>query len=299
MPPIDYSNMQSILKKLLNENPLLKSETLTRSILGRKIPLFTLGEGKRAVLYVAAHHGTEGIGAAVLLAFISDYLRHYEKGSTVFEYPMPYLFRERKIYLVPMLNPDGVEYAVNGVESENPLRERLLAMNKGSEDFSLWQANARGVDLNHNYDAGFGEYKQKEIEAGVINGAPTGYSGEFPESEPETAALCRFLRARREEIVGVLTLHTGGDEILCSCADTLTAKTMAAGRVLSRFTGYRLARPEGLAALGSLTDWCISVLARPAYTLKCGKSEAPLSTEESPKIYERLRRALFSFPFLV
>ena len=299
MPSIDYFDMQKSLAGLLEEHPFLKSATLTRSILGRKIPLITLGEGKRAVLYVGAHHGTEGVTTSVLLDFIADYLRQYGKRATVFEYPTDYLFRERKIYIVPMLNPDGVEYAVHGVEKENPLRDRLLSMNRDSEDFSCWKANARGVDLNHNYDAGFREYKTRELEEGLINGAPEGYSGEFPESEPETAALCRFLSAKREEIVGVLTLLTRGEEILCSCADTLTAKTMAAGRVLSRFTGYRLVRPEGISALGSLSDWCISVLSRPAYTLRCGKSEALSLSEDQSKIYERLRRALFSFPFLV
>ena len=299
MSPIDYSDMQNALAGLLNENAFVERATLTRSIFGRKIPLITLGKGKRAVLYVGAHHGTEGVTTGVLLDFIADYLHQYANHATVFEYPMEYLFRERKIYIVPMLNPDGVEYATHGVEKENPLLERLLLMNGGSDDFSRWNANARGVDLNHNYDAEFEKYKESEIAEGIVNGAPNGYSGEFPESEPETAALCRFLRSRREEICGVLSLHTRGEEILCSCADNLTAKTMAAGRILSRFTGYRLARPEGISARGSLSDWCISSLLRPAYTLRCGKGEGVLLFGEQSKIYERLRRALFSFPFLI
>lgn len=297
MPQIDYSHMQSSLKMLMDGQKLLKCDTLGRSILGRKIPLITLGEGKRAVVYVAAHRGTEAITTGVLLDFIADYLKQYERHATVFEYPLEYLFRERKIYIVPMLNPDGVSYVIDGVEEKNPLRERLLAMNGGSEDFSCWRANARGVDLNHNYDANFSEYKKQEIAVGIFNGAPEGYSGEFPESEPETAALCRFLRAKREEIAGVLTLHLGGEEICCSCADQLTAKSMAAGRVLSRFTGYRLVRPEGLSMQGSLTDWCISALERPSYTLKCGKGEA--SYEEGKRMYEKLRRALFSFSCII
>ena len=299
MEAMDHAAVLQTEKRLLEENTSLKSATLTRSILGKRIPIFTLGEGKRAVLYVGAHHGMEGITAAVLLDFIADYLRQYEKRATVFEYPLEYIFRERKIYIVPMLNPDGVEYALHGVDKDNPLYERLIAMNGGSEDFSHWQANARGVDLNHNYDAGFAAYKEMEIAAGILNGAPTRYSGEFPESEPETAAICRFLRSRREEIQGVLTLHTQGEEIFCSCADALRAKTMAAGRILARFTGYRLARPEGLAAFGGLTDWCIAELGRPSYTLECGKGENPLPPNDHAAIYERLRRALFSFPFLV
>ena len=253
--------------------------TLTRTILGREIPLLTLGRGKRAVLYVGAHSGTEGLTAEVLLDFAQEYLRQYKRLATVYEYPMRYLFEDRRIYIVPMLNPDGVEYVLHGLEAENPLRERVLRMN-GGEDLSLWRANARGVDLGHNYDAGFGF---------------SGRCGEHPESEPETAALCRFLRAHREEIMGVLSFHTGNGEIFCSCGDNLSAKTMAVGRVLSRFTGYRLHRPESLSPQGTLADWCINVLHRPAFTVDCGGvPNAPTAA-----VYEHLRRLLFSFSCVV
>ena len=293
---VDYKALTDALKTMTGG--AVEINVLTRSILGREIPILTLGQGKRAVLYVGAHHGMESITSGVLLDFIADYIKQYERAATVYEYPIKYLFQERRIYIVPMLNPDGVEYAIHGVGAENPLRDRVIRMN-GGEDFSHWQANARGVDLNHNYDAGFRAYKKKEAEAGITGGAPTRYSGEYPESEPETAALCRFLRLRRENIVGILTLHTQGEEIFCSCGDNLTAKTMSVGRVISRFTGYRLARPEGLAAFGGLTDWCIADLFRPAFTLECGKGENPLPPEQRPLIYERLRRILFSFPCIV
>ena len=295
--PVDYHTLTQFLSELRGHEGVEVS-VLTRSILGREIPLITLGKGKHAALYVGAHHGMEGITCGVLLDFIADYIKQYEKKATVYDYSMQYLFEQRRIYIVPMLNPDGVEYAVHGVEDSNPLLERVIKMNNG-KDFSNWQANARGVDLNHNYDMGFLAYKKKEAEAGIMGGAPTRYSGEYPESEPETAALCRFLRFQRHEIKGVLTLHTQGEEIFCSCEDNLTAKTMSVGRVISRFTGYRLARPEGLAAFGGLTDWCIASLCRPAFTLECGKGKNPLPPTQRPLIYERLRRTLFSFPCLV
>jgi g-D-glutamyl-meso-diaminopimelate peptidase len=77
-----------------------------------------------------------------------------------------------------MLNPDGVDLQIKGIEAGGILSERLLKMN-GREDFSHWQANARGVDLNHNYDAGFHEYKKLEKENDICAGA-TRYSGEYP-----------------------------------------------------------------------------------------------------------------------
>lgn len=295
--PCDHTYVMRAVEELARSR-FVGRGVLTHSILGREIPILTLGQGDRCVLYVGAHHGMEWLTAGVLLDFVADYIRQCERNAQVYERKAATLHRERCILVVPMLNPDGVEYAIHGAGRENPLRERVIAMN-GGEDLSAWQANARGVDLNHNYSAGFLSYKRREAAEGIACGAPTRYSGEFPESEPETAALCRLLRQRREQIEGVLTLHSQGEEIFCSCGDALSAKSMSVGRVLQRLTGYRMAHPEGLAAFGGLTDWCITELKRPAYTLECGKGKNPLPLSQRPVIYERLRRALFTFPYML
>ena len=296
---IDHACLMRELKKFGGRGEIRIGE-LGRSVLGREIPIITVGRGKRGALYVGAHHGMEGITAGVLLDFILEYLSLLSADGECYGQSVRAWESEVCIHIVPMLNPDGVNYALHGVERSNPLRERVLQMNgERGEDFSHWQANARGVDLNHNYNSGFWAYKSLEQQAGIMNGAPTRYSGERPESEPETAALCRFLRFHRDSIAGVLTLHTQGEEIYCSCADKLSAKTMAAGRALAYATGYRLARPEGLAAFGGLTDWCIGDLGRPCYTLECGKGENPLPPQHRGSIYQTLRQSLFCFPFWV
>ena len=286
---VDYAEVMRCVSTL-ERTDLAQISVLGRSILGREIPVITLGRGKNAVLYVGGHRGTESVCCGLLLDFLTDYVKEYEKKNRVFEYPMSYLYEQRRVIVIPMLNPDGAEYVCHSVGDDNPLRDRVLRMN-GGDDFSAWQANARGVDLSHNYDAGFFEYRQSGMRTdGVIS-----LGGEFPESEPETAALCRMLRFRREEIVGVLSLGTGSGEIYCCCADNLTAKTISVARVLSRFTGYRLFRPEELRPIGSLTDWCISSLGRPAFTVQCGTAEGC----DRRLTYERLRRVLFSFSCIV
>lgn len=291
----DHQAVAAAVQALSQQYPTATVGVLTRSILGNDIPIITLGKGKRAVLYVGAHRGTDSITSGVLLDFTADLLRQHQRGATVFEYPMQYLLEERKFYIVPMLNPDGADYVAHGISVENPLYERVMRM-QGSDAPGAWQANARGVDLHHNYDAGFAAFRKRQ---GGAEGAFAGFGGEFPESEPETAALARFLRLKQQEIVGVLSLHTAGEELICNCGDKLSAKTMAVGRVLSRMTGYRLTRPEKLRSCASLSDWCIKKLGRPAFTVMCGTGEGTLSDEQRPLIYERLRRVLFSFPCLV
>ena len=269
---------------------------LGTTLLGREIPLITLGKGERAVLYVAGVEGTDAPLSRVLLAFIKEYAMALEKRAPQYGYPMEELFSTRCIYILPMLNPDGACYASEGVGAENPLFERVCAMNGGNTDFSTWCANARGVELSRNFASGFAKAKREEALCGIMSGAPAGFGGEYPESEPESAALCRFLRARHSSLQGVIELKTGIRKgIRCSCADNLTAKCMATGRVLSRFTGLPFWR-EDMGATGALTDFCVRTLSRPAFELHCA---TPGEQTSLTALYASLRRVLFSFPYIL
>lgn len=291
--PFDYACLIQELNALTERYPFAALLYLGESILSRPIPYIKIGSGKRSVLYVGAHHGMEWITSALLTRFLWETCRAVDKkGRVCGLYPVD-LCETHTLYVLPMLNPDGVDYQIHGIASDNPLCERLVEMNGGSLDFSRWQANARGVDLNHNYDAGFLEYKTLEKQTGIEGGAPTRYSGEAPESEPESAALATFIRFHKE-LCGVLTLHTQGEEIYCG--GSLTGRSQISARRLSELTGYRLCYAEGLAAYGGLSDWCVQKENLPAFTLECGKGENPLPLSQFSSIYLRLCRALFEFP---
>ena len=201
----------------------------------------------------------------------------------------------RKIHIIPMLNPDGVEYRLNGISENNPIRERVIAYNEG-EDFTKWNANARGVDLNHNYNARFNEYKIYEKQHGITPGK-TKYSGEYPESEPETAALCAFVRSM--EISLVMSLHSQGEEIYYSYIgdDESSRRNLSAAKKLSELCGYKLSEPQGMASYGGLSDWCGSV-GIPSFTFECGIGKNPLPISECRSIYAKMRAALFCAPNL-
>ena len=88
------------------------------------------------------------------------------------------------IYLIPMVNPDGVDIAIHGIDVTNPYHRHLIS-NVGIHSFNkVWQANANGVDINHNYNAGW-----RVVEALP---SPSRYSGPYSESEPETKAIMKF-----------------------------------------------------------------------------------------------------------
>ncbi len=295
--PFDHKQLTDSLQGMSERYSFLGIGSLGCSILGRSIPLLTLGHGKREVLYVGAHHGMEWITSLILTRFVNEFCEQVRLNRTVYHISLLQLMQTHTIYVIPMLNPDGVEYQIHGVTPKNPLRERLLAMNGGSEDFSSWQANARGVDLNHNYDAGFAEYKQLEAENGIAQGASTRYSGTEPESEPEVAYLCNFIRFR--ELRAVLSFHTQGEEIYYQSKGIAPRGSTVLARRMAMLTGYRLGKAEGLASFGGLSDWCIQKLELPAFTLECGKGTNPLPLQSAFPIYATLRELLFSIPVLL
>lgn len=296
---LSYENLRKELEEISQDNEIVTYTNIGQSILGRAIPLITLGESsaKKSVLYVATHHATENLLTSVLLSFIKEYVSAYNAYKQLFSINLRYLYKMRKIHIIPMLNPDGVEYRLNGVNMDNPIRQRVLNYNCGSEDFNLWNANARGVDLNHNYDAGFLEYKRLERERGIMPGKGK-YSGENPESEPEVSAICGFIRHNLDTLEGVLTLHSQGEEIYYTSGQNVPEKSKHLSKILSRLTGYKLSIPEDTACYGGLTDWLIEKYGIPAFTLECGRGQNPLPPHMSFEIYARLRELLFTFPIL-
>jgi g-D-glutamyl-meso-diaminopimelate peptidase len=224
----------------------------------------------------------EWITTALLLDFLRDVGKEMRRGGKT-----GIVLENRTLCVVPMLNPDGVELQINGKDDLNPLTERLNAMSGG--DFSRWQANGRGVDLNHNYDAGFFEYKKYEREHGITAGA-TLFSGEHPESEPETSALCAFIRARGIDML--IALHTQGEEIYYDFGGIVPDGGKVIAKRLSALSGYALSEPTGSAAYGGLKDWFIKEFSRPGFTVEIGKGENPLPVTDAVKIYKRIEEML-------
>ena len=292
----DYTALMERIRRLADTYSFVTLSYIGTSILDRAIPILHIGSGNRRVLYVGAHHGMEWITSLILTRFCEEFCRLTQAKKRVYGIFPCDLLNGYTLTILPMLNPDGVEYQIHGVNEDNPLRDRLLEMNGGT-DFSSWQANARGVDLNHNYDAGFEEYKKIEHEKGIKKGAPTRYSGECAESEPEVAALCNLIRFSAPW-KGVMTLHTQGEEIFAPPCKTEPNSDVTARR-LSELTGYRLCRAEGLAAFGGLSDWCAEKLSIPSFTMECGRGQNPLPITQISSIYATMRASLFLFPTIL
>ncbi len=277
------------LKELLERYSALDATAIGKSMLGCDIDCFRIGKGNRSILAVGAHHGMEHITALALYDFIEFLAEESEHGSTCCGVNIAYLLTKFTFFIVPCVNPDGVELQLHGAK-DGPLYSRQLRMNGGDTDFSHWQANARGVDLNHNYAYGFAEYKRIESSEGILPGK-TRYSGEYPESEPETKAISNLVRALAP--AALVSLHTQGEEIFSMPKADKVEKT--AKKLASRI-GYKHSVARGHAAYGGLSDFCGQVHGIPSFTVELGSGENPLPVRDLPAIAERVRLLLISLP---
>ena len=132
--PMDWSELMKTVEILSESYPFLTTTELGKSILGRSIPCLTLGNGRRSVLYVGSHHGMEWITSVLLLRFMNELCQAIEDEKKVCKISLKLLLDQYTLIVVPMLNPDGVEYQIHGVEESNPLFARAISMNGGSSD---------------------------------------------------------------------------------------------------------------------------------------------------------------------
>ncbi len=284
-----YKNRCVYSEDYLKKYPLAEYGTVGKSILAKDIEYFRIGCGNKHVIVVGAHHAMEHITASALYDFIDFLNEKLTRGETFCGVNIPFLLKKFSFWIIPCLNPDGVEMHISGIE-KTPLYDRQMRMNGGSSDFSSWQANARGVDLNHNYSQGFFEYKRLEAAESITPGN-TRYSGEYPESEPETRSLANFIRALSPS--AVVSLHTQGEEIY-SKPESNYVKRIA--ERLSLTVGYKSTQPTGLASFGGLCDYTGGGLGIPSFTVEVGQGENPLPESQFAAICDRVRKLLVLLP---
>lgn len=251
------------MKSIITKDESIYPYIIGKSIEGREIEMYKIGEGGRRVAIFATHHALENVTTNIMYTFI--YILNKGLGTHILGMDIASILAHSTYYIVPCVNPDGVELFSRGPRCEY-MKERQIQMSGG--DFKGWQANARGVDLNHNYDFRFCEYKAIEKENGIIPG-PSLYSGEYPESEPESRAVASFIRALLPDLV--ISLHSQGEEIYSfgPCAEKL-------GAYFSRHSGYCLSTPSGTASYGGLCDYT-GAYGIPSLTIEVGKGHNPIS----------------------
>ncbi|MGY0374195.1 M14 family zinc carboxypeptidase [Clostridium sp. JNZ J1-5] len=279
-----YEVLENDIQGLKARYPFIEVGVAGKSVLGKNLYYVKLGSGPNEVFYNGAHHALEWITSPLLMKFIEDFSEAYVDGTSIRGYDIRDIWNRSTIYIMPMVNPDGVDLVIDGLQRDNPYYAQLIQWNNGSTDFSqVWEANIRGVDLNHNYDASWNLSKAAEAAYGISGPGPTRYSGPYPESEPETKAVADFTRSHNFRLV--LAYHSQGEVIYWTYLNIIPPDSRTIGELFSRVSGYELSQTSGITSYAGYKDWFIDKYRRPGFTIEVGRGKNPLPIEQFNKIY--------------
>ncbi len=270
---------------LRKKYPFLRTEEIGSSVLGKKIYALFWGKGDKKILLNAAHHGSEWITSLLCMHMLERLSSSYLYGIKTDALNYNDLYKTHTLCLIPMINPDGVMLETGGFSSlPKDMQKTLLFYNEESDDFTKWQANIHGVDLNHNYDALFDAGVALQKKLGINSPGPTRFSGAHPESEPESLALATFTRRFLPDIA--LAYHSQGKVIYYDFNSLASKEAKKIAKKMADVSGYALDETSGMASFSGYKDWAIQTFGIPAFTIECGLGENPLPLSQFKTIFE-------------
>ena len=231
-------------------------------------------EGEPEVMFDGLHHAREHLSGEMPLYILRLLTGNYGK-DTATGRRVTRIVNSRRIWIIPMVNPDGLEYDLGGQPYRSWRKNRQP--NPGS--------SSTGTDLNRNYDYAWS--------GGPASPASINYRGRKPFSAPETRAIRDFVLSRR--VAGVqrirthISFHTAGEFVLwpyghthtpvppdMTRLDALAFRKM--GRHMASTNGYR---PEQSSAMyptyGDEIDWLYGTQRVFSYTFEMYPTNADTS----------------------
>ena len=283
--PMTSQRCIDTILKITETYPFCRSEELTTTAFGRPIRTLVLGNGPRKVIYSAAHHANEWITTPVLLKFAEELAEAIQTGGQLFSTDARTLAENTTIYLVPMVDPDGVDLVTGAIEPGTIQYEtaRTLADRYPAISFpSGWKANLLGVDLNLNYPAGWLQAREIKFTQGYTRPGPRDYVGRAPLDQRETRALAGYTRFIDPELV--LAYHSQGEVIYWQFGEEVPG-ARELGERFAKVSGYELADTPYESSFAGYKDWFIQEFRRPGYTIEVGTGDNPLPLSQFDKIY--------------
>ncbi|WP_142675812.1 S-layer homology domain-containing protein [Bacillus taeanensis] len=283
-----YAEMVADIKALQKKYPhLITYKSIGKSEYGRDIYAVSLGSGNSTVFINGSHHAREWITTVLNMDMIEQYASAAASGTNISNYNARKILDETTMWFVPMVNPDGVILQQFGLSAfPDSVHGSLIVMNEGSTNFKRWKANAKGVDLNRQYDAGWPTIANNP-------GYPkwSHYKGTAPHSAAETKAIVQFIKEIDPEMTSAY--HSSGEILYWKYkqpTDRLNRDYVYAKKI-SEYTGYRLFMPGSNPSGGGLTDWFIEKYKRPGFTPEVGNyaGDTHVSLGEYPEIWNQNR----------
>ncbi len=294
-----YEQMKTDIEALKNRygTAHMTVNTIGTSADGREIYDIIIGNANagKHVLIQGAMHAREYMNPLLMMKQIEDALAFYDTGSYNGR-NLSDLLNQVAVHFVPMSNPDGValsQFGLDAIQSAD-LRDRIqncyasdTAAGRTSLDFDTyltrWKANARGVDLNYNFDALW-----NNASSTWLLPSSSGYKGIGPASEPEAQALVNLIN-NGCTWVAVLNYHSMGNVIYWDIeGNQVKAKSQHLAQLMSAATGgYQMLYSGGG---GGFKDWLqLKDNPVPSITIETGKVDCPMPLSEFENVWAQNR----------
>lgn len=262
-------------------------ETIGTSVMGSPINAIVLGnrDAQTKVLFQAAIHARESITSLVAMRQVECLLKTASIGGVYRGASIANLLENVEVWVVPVANPDGVRLVYEGLAavpaSMPKLKAALKKMNGGSANFSRWKANAHGVDLNRNFDAGWApdpKYRKP---------GPQNYAGTAPFTEPESVAL-RDLAASKDFAL-TMSYHSSGEIIYWYNPQGANGLNLSIAKAVRGKTGYRVLPSASQIPSGGFKDWFVAAFGKPGFTVEVGTGSCPLPQNKFDAYWQDMR----------
>ena len=266
--------------------PFLQVSSIGRSVLGKPLQVIRFGNGQKEVFYCAATHANEWITAPLLMKFLENLSKSYVNNLPVFGINARELFSNVSLYLMPMVNPDGVDL-VTGAISENSWAYRnakQISNNFPNIPFpNGWKANIEGIDLNLQFPAGWEQAREIKYEQGFNKPAPRDFVGYGPLTAPEAVALYTFTLRHNFSIM--LTYHTQGRVIFYQYQNQTPPGSQELAERFAELSGYSLEQVPENSSFAGYKDWFILNYNKPGFTIEVGLGTNPIPISQFDGIY--------------
>ena len=267
--------------------PFLDIGTIGTSVLGTNLYYIKFGNGPKEVFYNASTHANEWITSPLLMKFIEILSKAYVNNSTVYGYNAKQLFNEVSLYIVPMVNPDGVDL-VTGLFNPNTTiykNSQKIAANFPDIPFpSGWKANIAGVDLNLQFPAGWAAARELKFAHGFDKPAPRDYVGLAPLIATEALALYNFTISHNFN--KVLAYHTQGEVIFWQYQNYTPNESQFIVNEFAKVSGYTPEDTPFNSSFAGYKDWFIYAYRKPGFTIEAGLGKNPLPINQFDKIFK-------------
>ena len=214
-------------------------------------------ENEGEILFLGCHHAREWISVEVPLMLAKFLTDNYSTDPDI-----KALVDNSDIWIVPIVNPDGLEYSIYV--------------------YRYWRKNRRdnrdgtyGVDLNRNYDFKWGFDNQGSSPDSISQV----FRGQSPFSEPETQAIRELVD--KHDFKALVSYHNFSqvilypwgykaepsqiDDLLYTLSQAMSERIQA---VHGRIYDYGRAGSTLYLTNGDTTDWALGVYAIPSFTIE-------------------------------